>query len=116
MLAEFVLPKGAMHLTADQLEVIGEKGPDGKTYQQMKATRRVWVKANEYEATCDSLHFDESKDSITFYGNENGMATLTRRLKKGGPEEAFKGKVIIYQRSTGNIKADGVDYLGNTGG
>jgi lipopolysaccharide export system protein LptA len=116
MLAQFQLPKGATYLTSDQLEVIGEKGPDGKTYQKMTATRRVWVKANEYEASCDTLHFDESKDSIAFYGNENGMATLTRRLKKGGPEEAFKGKVIIYQRSTGNIKADGVDYLGNTGG
>jgi lipopolysaccharide export system protein LptA len=113
MLAKFQLPKGAMYLTADQLEVVGQKAPDGKTYQEMRARRRVWVKANEYEASCDSLHFDEAKDHVIFYGNEHGMARLSRTLRKGAQAEVFEGKEIIYKRSTGEVKADGVSHIGN---
>ena len=113
MLSQFQLPKGAMYLTSDQLEVIGEKGPDGKTYQKMTAKHRVWVKANEYESSCETLHFDESKDTVTFLGNQNGKARLTRTLKKGGPSETFEGNEIVYVRSTGEVKADGVNHIGN---
>ncbi len=107
------LPKGALYLTAEQLEVLGQKLPNGKTNQQMTATRRVYVKANEFEANCEKLCFDESKDQVIFYGNENGRATLIRQPKKGVKPEVIKGKEIIYIRSTGEFKVDGSDFIGN---
>jgi hypothetical protein len=108
-----VLPKGAMYLAADQLEVIGRKTADGKSSQEMTATYRVWVKSNEYEASCNTLHFDEAKDQVIFRGSENGLATLTRTLKKGVQPEIIKGKEIINIRSTGAFKVDGSPLIRN---
>jgi lipopolysaccharide export system protein LptA len=104
-------PKDAMYLTSDRLEVVSQKTPQGKTYQEMTATSRVTVDANEFSARCDTLYFNEAKDQIIFRGNENGKATLVRRLIKGEQGKTISGKEIIYIRSTGEFKVDGGDYI-----
>jgi len=107
------LPKGALFLTADQLEVISQKTPGGKAHQQLTATRRVYVRTNEFFAICDWMHYDEGKDQIIFRAAENSRATLGRYLKPNAPPEETKAKEIIYIRSTGQFKIGSADYLGN---
>ncbi len=107
------LPKGAMYLVSEQLEVLSVKPAGGKSYQQMTATRRVWVKGNEFEANCEKLDYDEAKDQIVLYGSENGQATLYRYLKMGDRPEAIQGQEITYIRSTGAFNVKKVRSLTN---
>src|SRR5262249_20357995 len=95
------LPKNAMYLTADRLDVISHKLPIGKSYQEMEAQGHVTVTANEFWATCNTLHYDESKDQIIFYGDENGPATLDRSKVPGARSDRVAGKTILYNRRTG---------------
>jgi hypothetical protein len=97
-----VLPKDAMYLTCDQLEVKGQRTPQGKTVnQEMIAKGRVKVQAKEYWGNSDTMYFDEAKDQLILRGGSNGLATLYKREHIGEKAQEITGEEIIYIRSTG---------------
>ena len=108
------LPKGALYLTSEQLEVISQKTPQGKNRQELTATGSVYVKTNEFYAICDEMHYDEGKDQIIFRARDNNLATLAQYLHgpTSPPEKEIKGKVIIYIRGTGAMRVDGATTIG----
>lgn len=107
------LPTGAMYLRCNQLKVgtyqkqVSATPKQVRTYQVMEAKGQVVVESQEFTAQCDFMTFNEEKDTVTFHGENGNEAVLSKVTFKGAPPQVFRGKKIIYHRSTGAM--DGLD-------
>jgi lipopolysaccharide export system protein LptA len=118
------LPPGAMYLRCNHLKVAtikksipegenaeqrkdGDKQAKVRTYQLMEAHGQVIVQSQEFTAQCDLMTFNEEKDQVIFHGERGNEAVLSKVTVKGGQPMVYRGKKIIYYRSTGRV--DGID-------
>lgn len=118
------LPPGAMYLRCNYLKVAtcqkpipeGEKAETGKdgtkqakprTYQVMEARGQIIVQSQEFTAQCDLMTFNEDKDQVIFHGERGNEAVLSKVTVKGGQPMVYRGKKIIYYRTSGRV--DGID-------
>lgn len=99
-------PKGCLYLRCEQLKVFSHKLPDGRTTQEMDATRHVVVQSQEFWGVADRVTFDEDKDLVILEGGENGKATLYRDRVQGGNGDKLQGKKIWYWRKTNEFKIE----------
>jgi lipopolysaccharide export system protein LptA len=104
------LPKGAMYLRCERLEVL-DQPYNGRSNQQMTARDRVEVWAEEFSARCDDLYYNQAKDQVILDGRRSGEATLFKVTTPGAKPQLLKGKKIIYNRTTGDAQVEGGDSI-----
>ena len=100
------LPPRCMYLRCEKLEVVSHVLPNGQRDQELKATRKVVVQAQEFWGLADVVKYDEALDRIIFEGGEGSPATLYRTKGQGANQEKVSGKKILYWRKTGTCKVE----------
>jgi lipopolysaccharide export system protein LptA len=103
------LPKGAMYLRCERLEVL-DQPYNGRSNQQMEAHDRVSVWSEEFRATCDDLYYNQAKDQVILDGHRT-QARLEKVAVQGAKPQVLTGKKIIYNRTTGDAKVEGGDSI-----
>lgn len=114
------LPLGAIYLECNQrLQVYNETDRKTdekgnlveKTFQAMEAEGNVRVvKVGELEAFANRLTYNESKGTLTFYGDRSTPAIVNRYRGQGIPPDPSKGTKIIYW-----VKTKEVEVIDSTG-
>jgi hypothetical protein len=100
-------PPEAMYMSCDKLEVKNIKQPNGKATQEMYASRKVFVRGEDYSGSADIAKYDESKDELLILEGVDGKyATLYRQKAPGQPREEIKARKIFYWRKTGEFKVE----------
>jgi lipopolysaccharide export system protein LptA len=103
------LPRGAMTLVCERMEVQEKKHADNTTSQELRAHVNVRVTGQNYEATCDVLKYDTSKEQIILeMTNPGDYVRLYRSKFPGGPRDKTEARKIIYNRATGEFEAAGM--------
>jgi hypothetical protein len=112
------LPKGAMYLRCDRLDVFdrGDRNAaprDGqkKSKQEMTAKGGVQVRAREFYGRSEKLTYNEEKDQLILEGGDGGLATLYKVARPGAKPQEIKGKKITYIRSTGIFKIEEGEWI-----
>jgi hypothetical protein len=107
------LPKGAMMIQCDVLEVTSREMPDKTTKQEMCAKGRVYcASGTDMKAQAEVACFDEVSNIITFKGSRNNPAAVWQATGgQGSPWKASKGEVMQYNRKTGAISGDGITSI-----
>jgi len=100
------LPPGYLYMSCERLDVLKHKLPDGKTYQEMCASKRVAIETQEFSGSADVVKYDESKEQIILEGSAGNDAILTKQKVRGADTQTLRGKKIYYWRSTGNYKIE----------
>jgi hypothetical protein len=103
------LPKGAMYLRCDRLDVL-DQPYNGRSNQQMVAHDHVSVWSEEFQATCDDLYYNQAKDQVILDGQRT-EAKLFKITTQGAEPQVLRGKKIIYNRTTGDAKVEGGDSI-----
>ncbi len=100
-------PKDGFYMRCAILDV-QTKEVDGQSYQFMVAQRNAFFRSPEYFGNADTIKFDQSEETIIFEGNPT---TLFKLGATGEKPKRIEGKRILYNRKTGNMKADGVNVI-----
>ena len=105
------LPERAVRLKCkDELVVTTrkEKGPDGNelTYQTLEAQGNVEVWSDDFKADANIVKYDQKRDTITFEGDRNLPAVISKTEVRGRPAKNFEGGKIIYNRKTKEFKGE----------
>ena len=100
------LPPGYLYISCEKLELLKNKLPDGKTYQEMRAYRKVAIEAQDFSGSADVVKYDESKEQIILEGSPGNDAVLIRQKVRGAERQTLTGKKIYYWRSTGDCRGD----------
>jgi hypothetical protein len=106
------LPPGAMYLRCSKTLQVGTIQRNGRTYQWMDALGQVYVQGREFTAQCDHMTFNEEKDQVIFFGENDNRATLSKSVIKGQKPQTFRAKKIIYYRTTGTVDVPSLDSFG----
>jgi hypothetical protein len=102
------LPREALHLRCQKLQIYTRRTPDGKASQEMEAQKKCVVQAQEFWAVAEVVKYDESQQKLIFEGGgEGGMARLYKVAVRGAEAEDVIGRKITYWRETGAYKVDG---------
>jgi hypothetical protein len=102
------LPAGALHIQCKRLEAFNQQGPGGKASQEMQATGKVFVEAQEqFYGRADIIKFDESQEKIIFEGTDAIPAVLYRLKGQGVPPDEIPGRKIHFWRRTNDFKVEG---------
>jgi lipopolysaccharide export system protein LptA len=96
------LPEGGMYIRSNQLSVYNRQGP-GKGGQEMTATGNVVVRANNFTARADVMHYNEAKDQVILEGKEGNLVSLYQREPNGTWKET-RAQKVIYSRKTGQFE------------
>jgi lipopolysaccharide export system protein LptA len=99
-------PPGYLYMSCEKLEVLKNKLADGRTYQEMRAYKKVAIDSQEFSGNADVVKYDESKEQVILEGSDGNLAVLTRQKVRGGRPDTVRGKKIIYWRTTGNYQVD----------
>jgi lipopolysaccharide export system protein LptA len=105
------LPPGYLYMSCETLEVLKSKLPDGRTYQEMRAYKKVGIEAQEFSGNADVVKYDESKEQVILEGSDGNLAILTRQKGRGTEPEEVRGKKITYLRSTGEYQVEGAQSI-----
>jgi lipopolysaccharide export system protein LptA len=97
-------PPGCMYLSCERLNVLSHPGPQGTSYQELEAIRKVYVQAHEFSGRADVVKYDESKELVIFEGGPGSMANLFRVKVPGTEPERIVAKRIYYWRNTGEVR------------
>ncbi|HLJ93273.1 MAG TPA: hypothetical protein VKU02_08795, partial [Gemmataceae bacterium] len=100
------LPPGYLYMSCEKLEVLKHKRPDGKTYQEMHASKRVAIETQEFSGSADVVKYDESKEQVILEGSDGNLAVLQQRKIRGAEPPTLRGMKIIYWRATGEYEID----------
>jgi lipopolysaccharide export system protein LptA len=103
------LPEGGMYIRADVLTVYS-RGNAERGSQEMEARGNVLVRANEFWARADEVHYNEAKDQVILKANLGSVVSLYRRTAEGGAWQESRSKEVIYSRKTGKF-----DLIGGRG-
>jgi lipopolysaccharide export system protein LptA len=109
------LPKGAVYLRCDRLDVYSSKNAEGRTVQEFTARDRAEVQAEEFSGRASVIKFDEAKETVVFEGTPGALAELYRIVEKGKDPQTIKAEKITYFRQTGAFKTEGTGVI-STGG
>jgi hypothetical protein len=88
------------------LQVYTRRTPDGKASQEMEATKKCVVQAQEFWAVAEVVKYDESQEKLIFEGGEGGMARLYKQAIRGTEAEDVIGRKITYWRQTGAYRVE----------
>ena len=84
------LPKGAMYIKSDQLDVytlsVGE-GKDKKNNQEMEARNNVFFRTNDFSGRADKVRYNEKTETVVFMGQNGNTATLYRQDQPGAADQ-----------------------------
>ena len=100
------LPPGYLYMSCEELEVKKSQFPDGRTYQKMRASKRVAIETQEFSGNADVVKYDESKEQVILEGNDGNLALLKRQKVRGTEGDEVRGRKIIYLRATGEYKVE----------
>ena len=100
------LPLGSLYLTCERLEVLKNKFPDGKTYQEMRRFGKVAIEAQEFSGSADVVKYDESKEQVILEGSPGNDAVLVKQKVHGGEYETVHATKIFYWRSDGTYSVE----------
>ncbi|MFO0845462.1 MAG: hypothetical protein U0797_24275 [Gemmataceae bacterium] len=104
------LPENALHIRCGKLKVLdGLEG--GKPNKQMEAHEQVKIQGQGFWAYADSVYFNELKQQLILEGKDGGNATLYKEERRGDNPQTYQGKRLIYNRSTGEIKGEGMTSI-----
>jgi lipopolysaccharide export system protein LptA len=109
------LPKGAVYLRCDRLDVYSSKNAEGRTVQEFTARDRAEVQAEEFSGRANVIKFDEAKETVVFEGTQGAMAELYRIVEKGKEPQTIKAEKITYFRQTGAFKTEGTGVISSGG-
>ncbi len=118
------LPAGSMYLRGDQVKVLQvpirpddpatrngtppgnqpKKPPVMK--QEMEAIGHVTVMAQEFYGRADKVKYNEAKEQVIFEGSPGSLAELYKVRGQGLPPDSFRGRRIIYWRTTGAFEVE----------
>jgi hypothetical protein len=99
-------PKDGFFMQCELLSV--QTRPFGnRSHQLMVAEHRVYFRTEEFVGYCDVLKYDEAKEHIVFEAKEGNLVRLFKRAEtQGGKPSETSGKVILYNRRTGEFTFD----------
>lgn len=98
------LPQGGLYIRSDLLKVYSRQEEGKPNTQEMEARGNVVVKANEFWARADVVHFHEAKDQVIMEGDASPVV-LYRIMEPGKPPQEFRAKKFIYSRKTGKFES-----------
>ena len=107
-------PPGYMLILCDKMEVLKQKLPNGSNTQEMRAYRKVYVESEMYQAQCDVLKYDASKEQVIFEGSEGSPAVLYKEAAHARERDTIRAKKIFYNRVTGECKTEGTEKFNMT--
>jgi lipopolysaccharide export system protein LptA len=105
-LNESHLPAGYLYMSCERLEVLKNKLPDGKTYQEMRAYGKVAIETQEFSGSADVVKYDESKEQVILEGSAGNLAVLEQQKVRGADGQILRGKKITYLRLTGEVHVE----------
>jgi lipopolysaccharide export system protein LptA len=100
------LPPGYLYMSCEKLEVLKNKLPDGRTYQEMRAFKKVAIESQEFSGNAEVVKYDESKEQVILEGSDGNLAELIKQKVHGGEPDKVIGKKITYWRSTGEYQVE----------
>jgi lipopolysaccharide export system protein LptA len=100
------LPEGGMYIRSDMLTVYSQEG-EKKGNQEMEARGNVVVRANDFTARADVMHYHEAKDQVILKGAKGNLVSLYRRTTPNGPPQESRAETVIYSRKTGQFELIG---------
>jgi hypothetical protein len=99
------LPKGALYLKCERLDVASKTLPDGKTVQAMEASKNVNFYTNEFNGQAPRVHYEQATEVVFFIGSQGNLVTLNRfRGPPGTPPQVITAQEIMYNRRTGEFQ------------
>lgn len=100
------LPPGYLYMSCEKLEVKKSKLPDGRSYQEMRAFKRVFIETQEFSGNADVVKYDESKEQVILEGSDGNLAVLKRQKIRGAEGDVVTAKKITYLRLTGEYQVE----------
>jgi lipopolysaccharide export system protein LptA len=104
-------PPGCLYVRCEKLKVYSHVLPNGQKSQEMEATQKVYVRAQEFYGTADVVKYDEEQDRVIFEAAAGGQAALYRVKVAGAEPEPLIGKKIYYWRKTNDFKVENARSL-----
>jgi lipopolysaccharide export system protein LptA len=105
------LPEGAVFIRCDRLHVL-DRPTQGKSNKQMEGIGRVTVQGRDFDASSQSIFYDQLKEQIILYGSDSVPAVLRKESRPGAERSKVEGRTIIYDRKTGKIDVQGASSIG----
>ncbi|MFL5329433.1 MAG: LptA/OstA family protein [Gemmataceae bacterium] len=102
------LPKGALYMKCDVLEVYTEEA-NGKKTHIMIAKEKAKVQFDDVNGDADIIKYNEASQQVIFEGTRSRPAVLTKQVARGQKPQIFKADKITYNRSTGQF--DGTNVI-----
>ncbi|MBI3410676.1 MAG: hypothetical protein HY040_20255 [Planctomycetes bacterium] len=103
-------PKDGFYLRCERLHIF-TRPVDGKNCQMMEGRKNVTFRTEQAYGTADLVKYDESQDLVIFEGTPGNPTILYKLRGPGAPPQQFIGGKILYNRKTGEIKAEGVTNI-----
>src|SRR5207253_1358915 len=94
------------YISCERLEVLKNKLPDGKTYQEMRAYNKVAIESQEFSGNADVVKYDESKEQVILEGSKGNLAVLIQQQVRGADPKTLTGEKIYYWRLTGEYHVE----------
>jgi lipopolysaccharide export system protein LptA len=104
-------PPGFMVLSCDKVEVYSHPLPNGQKSQEMRASGKVRVHAQEFWGNAQEITYDETKEEVVFHGTKENPAVLYRVKTKGANAEKVAGETIYYFRQTRSYRVVNGDRI-----
>ena len=105
------LPEGAIFIRCVHLHVL-DRPTQGKMNKLMEGHGRVSVQGRDFDASGQSIYYDQLKEQVILEGSESVPAVLRKEGSRPGAErQRFEGRKLIYNRKTGKIDGAGVSSI-----
>jgi lipopolysaccharide export system protein LptA len=96
----------------EKLTVYSHPLPNGQKSQEMEATGKVRVHAQEFWGNAQTITYDENKQEVVLRGTKENPAHLYRVWTKGADPEPIAGRTIYYWRKTRSYRVVDGDHIG----
>ena len=100
------LPKGALYLKCDRLEVYTDEQA-GKKNHIMIAYNKAKVQFDEYIGDADIIKYNEAQQQVIFEGSPGRPAVLTKQVARG-QRQTTRGDKFIFNRATNQLEGNNV--------
>jgi hypothetical protein len=96
----------------EKLAVYSHPLPNGQKSQEMEATGKVRVHAQEFWGNAQTITYDQTKEEVILHGTKENPAVLYRVKTRGANPEKVAGQTIYYFRRTRSYRVDGGQIIG----
>jgi len=100
------LPEGAIFIRCKNLHIL-DHPTQGQSNKQMEGHGQVSVQGRDFDASSQSIYYDQFKEQIILEGTDSVPAVLRKETRPGAERSKVEGRKIIYNRKTGKIDVQG---------